>query len=40
MKFLSTLIMATILSACSTVAGVGRDIQSTAEWSKEKISGK
>jgi len=40
MKFLSTLIMATILSACSTVAGVGRDIQSTAEWSREKISGK
>jgi predicted small secreted protein len=40
MKFLSALIMATILSACSTVAGVGRDIQSTAEWSKEKISGK
>lgn len=40
MKFLSTLIIATILSACSTVAGVGRDIQLTAEWSKEKISGK
>lgn len=40
MKFLSILIMATVLTACSTVAGVGRDIQSTAEWSREKISGK
>lgn len=25
--------------ACSTVAGVGKDIQSTAEWTKEKMGG-
>jgi predicted small secreted protein len=40
MKFLSALIMATILTACSTVAGVGKDITQGAEWTKEKISGK
>jgi predicted small secreted protein len=28
------------LSACSTVAGVGQDIKSSAEWTKEKMSGK
>jgi predicted small secreted protein len=28
------------LTACSTVAGVGKDIQSTAEWTKEKIGGR
>jgi predicted small secreted protein len=28
------------LSGCSTVAGVGKDIQSTAEWTKDKMSGK
>jgi predicted small secreted protein len=28
------------LTACSTVAGVGKDIQSSAEWTKEKMGGK
>jgi predicted small secreted protein len=28
------------LTACSTVAGLGKDIQSSAEWTKEQISGK
>jgi len=27
------------LTACSTVAGVGKDIQSSAEWTKEKMGG-
>ena len=27
-------------AACSTVAGVGKDIQSSAEWTKDKMSGK
>jgi predicted small secreted protein len=27
-------------TACSTVAGVGKDIQSSAEWTKDKMSGK
>ena len=28
------------LTACSTVAGVGQDIKSSAEWTKDKMSGK
>lgn len=28
-----------MLSACSTIAGVGKDIQSTADWTKEKMAG-
>jgi predicted small secreted protein len=28
------------LTACSTVAGLGKDIQSSAEWTKDKIGGK
>ena len=28
-----------LLTGCSTVAGVGKDIQSTAEWTKEKMGG-
>ena len=28
------------LTACSTVAGLGKDIQSSAEWTKEKMGGK
>ena len=27
-------------AACSTVAGVGKDIQDTANWTKEKMGGK
>ena len=37
MKILVTLILAGTLAACSTVAGVGKDITSTAEWTKEKM---
>jgi len=40
MKIVLTLILVTALAACSTVAGVGKDIQSSAEWTKEKMSGK
>lgn len=40
MKSLIALTIVVILSACSTVAGVGKDIQNTAEWTKDKISGK
>ena len=29
-----------LLTGCSTVAGVGKDITTGAEWTKEKISGK
>lgn len=40
MKTLIVIAMLLALSACSTVAGIGKDIQSTAEWTKEKMSGK
>jgi len=40
MKALVTLIFVTALAACSTVAGVGKDIQSSAEWTKDKMGGK
>jgi len=33
-------LMIFLLTGCSTVAGVGKDIQSSAEWTKEKIGGK
>jgi predicted small secreted protein len=29
-----------LLSACSTVSGLGKDISSGAEWTKEKMSSK
>jgi len=40
MKMILAFVLVSALAACSTVAGVGKDIQSTAEWTKEKMSGK
>jgi predicted small secreted protein len=40
MKTVVAVILVTMLSACSTVAGIGKDIQSSAEWTKEKMNGK
>jgi predicted small secreted protein len=40
MKVVFALMVALALTACSTVAGVGKDIQSSAEWTKEKMGGK
>jgi predicted small secreted protein len=37
MKIFVTLILASSLAACSTVSGVGKDISSAAEWTKEKM---
>jgi len=28
-----------LLTACGTVAGLGKDIQTSAEWTKEKMGG-
>lgn len=39
MKIFVTLILVSTLAACSTVAGVGKDLTSTAEWTKEKMGG-
>jgi hypothetical protein len=40
MKTFVVLILAGTLAACSTVSGLGKDISSTAEWTKEKMGGK
>ena len=37
MKTVVALILVTMLTACSTVSGVGKDISSAAEWTKEKM---
>jgi hypothetical protein len=37
MKVFLALILASSLAACSTVAGMGKDLTSTAEWTKEKM---
>jgi len=37
MKIFAVLILASSLVACSTVSGIGKDISSTAEWTKEKM---
>jgi predicted small secreted protein len=39
MKIVASMILVVALTACSTVAGVGKDIQSSAEWTKEKMGG-
>ena len=40
MKTFVALILASSLAACSTVSGLGKDISSTAEWTKDKMGGK
>jgi hypothetical protein len=40
MKLIVSIMLVMSLAACSTVAGVGKDIQSSAEWTKEKMGGK
>jgi predicted small secreted protein len=37
MRIFVALILASSLAACSTVSGIGKDISSTAEWTKEKM---
>jgi predicted small secreted protein len=39
MKQLFVIAMLMAVSACSTVAGLGKDITEVADWSKEKIIG-
>ena len=38
MKIILALVLMLSVTACSTVAGVGKDIQGAAEWTKEKIT--
>ena len=37
MRILVALILASSLAACGTVSGLGKDISSTADWTKEKM---
>ena len=37
MKIFIALILASMLAACSTVSGIGKDISSSAKWTKEKM---
>ena len=37
MKIFVALILASTLAEFSTVSGIGKDISSTAEWTKEKM---
>ena len=39
MKTVAILIMVTALTACGTIAGFGSDIQKSAKWTKEKMTG-
>ena len=39
MKTLLVVLTAVMLTACGTVAGLGKDIQTSAEWTKEKMGG-
>ena len=39
MKTILVVLTALTLTACGTVAGLGKDIQKGAEWTKEKMSG-
>ena len=40
MKIFVALILAINVAACSTVSGLGKDISSAADYTKDKISGK
>lgn len=40
MKFILCVFVMAALTACGTVSGIGKDITGTADWTKEKISGK
>ncbi|CAB4137505.1 hypothetical protein UFOVP328_33 [uncultured Caudovirales phage] len=39
MKILTAMLVALSLTACGTIAGIGSDIQKSAEWTKEKMGG-
>jgi predicted small secreted protein len=40
MRVLIAVLLAANLAACSTVSGVGKDISSAADWTKEKMGGR
>jgi predicted small secreted protein len=38
MKTVAIVILVSMLTACGTVAGIGSDIQKSAEWTRDKMS--
>lgn len=38
MKYCALILLVAILSACSTVAGMGKDITGAADWTHDKIT--
>jgi predicted small secreted protein len=39
MKTIAIVILVSMLTACGTVAGIGSDIQKSANWTRDKMSG-
>lgn len=39
MKLIAAIMTVTLLTACGTIAGLGSDIQKSAEWTQEKMGG-
>lgn len=39
MRTLFAIVMISFLTACGTVAGLGSDIQKSAQWTQDKMSG-
>jgi predicted small secreted protein len=39
MKLLAIVVVVTMLSACSTVAGFGDDIKGAANWTRDQMTG-
>jgi predicted small secreted protein len=39
MKTIAIVVLVGMLTACGTVAGIGSDIQKSAEWTRDKMSG-
>jgi predicted small secreted protein len=40
MKLLVVTAVISLLTACNTVSGIGKDLTGTADWTKDKISKK
>jgi predicted small secreted protein len=38
MKTVITIVLTLTFTACGTISGMGKDITSTADWTKEKLS--
>jgi predicted small secreted protein len=38
-KLIALIIVSTTLTACNTVAGLGTDLNKSANWTKDKMSG-